>query len=194
MKPKIILTALVTLITAAPSYADIYLSPWIGYTGGGAVVDQNDVEYDLKGSESYALTLEATLDKGRIGFFYGQQDSKIEKLNEKSTIRYLHLQSSVYYPVEDKFQAYVGVGLGGSHVDVNWADNKYGFSASIFGGLEYQINDAVALNSQLRWLGTVVDNETTGVCNLPSSESCVIRFKTDWMNQFSANVGLVVRF
>ncbi|MEZ9232004.1 outer membrane beta-barrel protein [Vibrio amylolyticus] len=194
MKPKIILTALVTLITAAPSYADIYLSPWIGYTGGGAVVDQNDVEYDLKGSESYALTLEATLDKGRIGFFYGQQNSKIEKLNEKSTIRYLHLQSSVYYPVEDKFQAYVGVGLGGSHVDVNWADNKYGFSASIFGGLEYQINDAVALNSQLRWLGTVVDNETTGVCNLPSSESCVIRFKTDWMNQFSANVGLVVRF
>ncbi|OIQ24752.1 outer membrane beta-barrel protein [uncultured Vibrio sp.] len=194
MKRPIALTALLTFIASAPSYADIYLSPWVGYTGGGSVIDQDDVEYDLKGSESYALTLEATLDKGRIGFFYGQQNSEIEKLNEKSAIRYLHFQSSIYYPVQDKIQTYVGVGLGVSHVDVNWADSKYGFSASMFGGLEYQISDTIALNSQLRWLGTVVDNETTGVCNLPSSESCVIRFKTDWMNQFSANIGLVMRF
>ncbi|MCK6262085.1 porin family protein [Vibrio sp. ZSDE26] len=176
------------------SYADFYLTPWVGYTGGGAVIDQDDVEYDLKNSESFAFTFESTLDKGRIGLFYSNQNSQIETLNEKSTIQYLHFQSSIYYPVRDKVKTYVGVGLGASYVDVDWASDKYGFSASMFGGIEYDINDTISLNSQLRWLGTVVDNETTGICNLPTDESCVIRFKTDWMNQFSANIGLVVRF
>ncbi|MGF1694872.1 porin family protein [Vibrio lamellibrachiae] len=194
MNHKIITTGLCTLFASTFVHADFYLTPWVGYTGGGSVVDQDEVEYDLKGSESYALTLETTLDKGRIGLFYGQQNSSIEKLNEKSAIKYLHFQSSIYYPVQDKFKTYVGVGLGASYVDVDWADDKYGFSASMFGGFEYEISDTISLNSQLRWLGTVVDNETTGICNLPTSESCTIHFKTDWMNQFSANIGLVVRF
>ncbi|MBF4232358.1 porin family protein, partial [Vibrio anguillarum] len=37
-------------------------------------------------------------------------------------------------------------------------------------------------------------NETSATCTLPSSETCVIRFKSDWINQFSANIGLTVRF
>ncbi|WP_026029488.1 outer membrane beta-barrel protein [Vibrio genomosp. F10] len=182
------------LLMSSVAEADFYLTPWVGYTGGGAVVDQNDIEYDIKESESYAITLESTLEQGRIGVFYSQQNSRIETLNESSTIQYLHFQSSIYYPVQDRFKTYVGVGLGMSYVDVDWASDKYGFSASMFGGFEYEINDTFSLNSQLRWLGTVVDNETSGICNLPTEESCTIRFKTDWMNQFSANVGLVVRF
>lgn len=176
--------------------ADTYLSPWLGYTFGGSVEDQNQNELDLKASESYALSLETDVDKGRMGLFYANQRSEVEDVNLNSSIHYLHIQSSIYYPVQDKWQSYLGVGLGASYVDADWVKDEWGFSASIFGGFEYQFSDSLALNTQLRWLGTVVDNETSGACNLPAGgdNSCVVKFKTDWMNQFSANLGLTWSF
>lgn len=176
--------------------ADTYLSPWLGYTFGGSVEDQNQNELDLKASESYALSLETDVDKGRMGLFYANQHSEVEDVNLNSSIHYLHIQSSIYYPVQDKWQSYLGVGLGASYVDADWVKDEWGFSASIFGGFEYQFSDSLALNTQLRWLGTVVDNETSGACNLPAGgdSSCVVKFKTDWMNQFSANLGLTWSF
>lgn len=176
--------------------ADTYLSPWLGYTFGGSVEDQNQNELDLKASESYALSLETDVDKGRMGLFYANQRSEVEDINLNSSIHYLHIQSSIYYPVQDKWQSYLGVGLGASYVDADWVKDEWGFSASIFGGFEYQFSDSLALNTQLRWLGTVVDNETSGACNLPAGgdSSCVVKFKTDWMNQFSANLGLTWSF
>ncbi|MDC5840770.1 porin family protein [Vibrio europaeus] len=176
--------------------AEVYLTPWVGYTTGGSVENQNQQELDLKGSESFALSVETDFDTGRLGLFYSTQSTDVESTNANSTIHYLHFQSSVYYPIEDKFSSYLGIGLGGSYIDADWVNKELGFSASIFGGFEYKFSDTVALNTQLRWLGTVVDNDTSGVCNLPTTGegSCVIKFKTDWMNQFSANLGLTVRF
>ncbi|MDC5807234.1 porin family protein [Vibrio europaeus] len=176
--------------------AEVYLTPWVGYTAGGSVENQNQQELDLKGSESFALSVETDFDTGRLGLFYSTQSTDVESTNANSTIHYLHFQSSVYYPIEDKFSSYLGIGLGGSYIDADWVNKELGFSASIFGGFEYKFSDTVALNTQLRWLGTVVDNDTSGVCNLPTTGegSCVIKFKTDWMNQFSANLGLTVRF
>ena len=176
--------------------AEVYLTPWVGYTAGGSVENQNQQELDLKGSESFALSVETDFDTGRLGLFYSTQSTDVENINASSAIHYLHFQSSVYYPIQDKFSSYLGIGLGGSYIDADWVDKELGFSASIFGGFEYKFYDTVALNTQLRWLGTVVDNDTSGVCNLPTTGegSCVIKFKTDWMNQFSANLGLTVRF
>jgi opacity protein-like surface antigen len=176
--------------------AEVYLTPWVGYTAGGSVENQNQQELDLKGSESFALSVETDFDTGRLGLFYSTQSTDVENTNASSTTHYLHFQSSVYYPIEDKFSSYLGIGLGGSYIDADWVDKELGFSASILGGFEYKFSDTVALNTQLRWLGTVVDNDTSGVCNLPTTGegSCVIKFKTDWMNQFSANLGLTVRF
>ncbi|MDC5821260.1 porin family protein [Vibrio europaeus] len=181
---------------SATAVAEVYLTPWVGYTAGGSVENQNQQELDLKGSESFALSVETDFDTGRLGLFYSTQSTDVESANANSTIHYLHFQSSVYYPIGDKFSTYLGIGLGGSYIDADWVNKELGFSASIFGGFEYKFSDTVALNTQLRWLGTVVDNDTSGVCNLPTTGegSCVIKFKTDWMNQFSANLGLTVRF
>jgi len=176
--------------------AEVYLSPWVGYTVGGSVEDQDQRELDLKGSEGFALSIETDFDTGRLGLFYATQNTDVESVNASTAIHYLHFQSSVYYPIEDKFSSYLGIGLGGSYIDADWVNKELGFSASIFGGFEYSLSDTVALNTQLRWLGTVVDNDTSGVCNLPTTgdSSCIIKFKTDWMNQFSANLGLTIRF
>jgi opacity protein-like surface antigen len=175
--------------------AKVYIAPWVGYTTGGSVEIQDGTQFDLEASANLALTIETDLDGGRVGLFYANQSSNVETLNASSTIHYLHFQSSVYYSLQEDFSTYLGLGLGGSYVDADWVKDELGFSTSLFAGFEYQLSDAVALNSQIRWLGTAVDNETSGACNLPSNNnSCTVRFKTDWMDQFAANVGLVWSF
>ncbi|MFY2508189.1 outer membrane protein [Vibrio pectenicida] len=184
------------LSVSTPISAGIHLTPWVGYTGGGKVVAQNEKIYDLQGSESYAITGEIDLDKGRVGFFYSNQNTNVDSINLDSTMHYLQFQSSVYYPTEDNISLYLGIGLGASYVDADWVNDELGFSASILGGFEYRLHDNFALNTQFRWLGTVVDNDSSGICNLSNSESenCIIKFKTDWMNQFSASLGLTWSF
>lgn len=196
MRTKQLNLALVLATVSIAGHAEVYVSPWIGFTLGGNVEDQNQNELDLQGSEGLALSIETDFDTGRIGLFYANQNTQVETINSKASIHYLHFQSSIYYPVEDKLSTYLGIGIGGSYIDADWVSNEVGFSASIFGGFEYELTPSIAINSQLRWLGTVVDNDTSGVCNLPTNgnSSCVLKFKTDWMNQFSANLGLTIQF
>lgn len=187
---------LLLLVAGSSAAAEIHVTPWVGYTLGGSVENQDGDDFDLEGSSNLGVSVETDLEKGRIGMFYTRQATQVDEANLDSEMHYLHFQSSIYYPLNNQFSSYLGLGLGGSYVDADWVDDKLGFSASIFGGFEYQISDSLALNGQARWLGTVVDNDTTGVCNLPSSgsDSCVIQFKTSWMNQFSTNVGITWRF
>lgn len=197
MKKITLLSLTITMSAFHPAAeAELYLTPWFGYSVGGSVEDQDQNEFDLKGSQTFAVSLESQFDTGRVGLFYAGQSNDVEQLNSSAKMHYLHFQSSVYYPVQDKFSSYLGIGVGGSYIDANWVGKELGFSASIFGGFEYQINETIAVNSQLRWLGTVVDSDTSGACNLPSNgqDSCIVKFKTDWMNQFSANIGLTMRF
>ena len=106
-------TTLLLVGISSVAQANVHVSPWVGYTFGGSVEDQNQNELDLKGSESFALSVEADIDKGRMGLFYATQNSEVEDVNLSSSIHYLHLQSSVYYPVQDKWSSYLGIGLGG---------------------------------------------------------------------------------
>ncbi|MEZ9717656.1 porin family protein [Vibrio cyclitrophicus] len=197
MNNNVNMMALIAFFSVSGVYAspESIITPMVGYTGGGSVEDQDGKTFDMEGSENFTFAIETPLEKGRIGFFYSNQSSELESLDLSSSIQYLHFQSSIYYPASPMLSGYLGLGLGASYVDVDWAKDKYGFSTSIFGGLEYKFSDRLALNTQVRWLGTVVDNDTSGVCNIPSTgQECIIRFDTDWMNQFQANVGLSFTF
>lgn len=197
MNNKVNMMALIAFFSVSGVYAspEIIITPMVGYTGGGSVEDQDGKTFDMESSENFTFAIETPLEKGRIGFFYSNQSSELESLDLSSSIQYLHFQSSIYSPASPMLSGYLGLGLGASYVDVDWAKDKYGFSTSIFGGLEYKFSDRLALNTQVRWLGTVVDNDTSGVCNIPSTgQDCIIRFDTDWMNQFQANVGLSFTF
>ncbi|MFH0258751.1 hypothetical protein ACGRL8_17345 [Vibrio rumoiensis] len=82
-----------------------------------------------------------------------------------------------------------------SQFGVEFGDNKYGFAASIYAGLEYNITENLALTGQVRWLGTVVDNDSQSACYAnQSSSNCYIQFESDWMNQFQSNLGVAFRF
>lgn len=183
------------LFFASLAHAEWIISPSVGYTLGGKVLDQGGNKYSLEGSESYALAIETPYEKGRIGVFYSGQPTEVRnRHNQDANIHYLHFQSSLFYPISDKLSSYIGLGIGGAYTDVAWANKKYGASATGFGGIEYKINSHMAINTQLRWLGTMVDNDSSAVCTLPSSENCVVKFKSDWLNQASAHVGMTIRF
>ncbi|WP_017026093.1 outer membrane beta-barrel protein [Vibrio rumoiensis] len=185
------------LLLAVPplANAEVMITPMLGYTVGGSVKDNNGNKYDMQASESYAIAIETPVEKGRIGLFYSQQNTQLETLGFGSPIKYLHIQSSLDLPINERFITYVGIGLGGSYVDVSWAENKYGFSASGFAGLEYKITNHISINGQLRWLGTVVDSNSSTQCYYTQdTQNCRIQFDSDWMNQFQSNIGMTFRF
>lgn len=196
MRHIYVFTINVLLLLFSPiSAAEWMVTPFIGYTLGGDVIAQTGNKYNLDSSGNYAVAIEVPYDKGRIGLFYSAQPTQVETLiSQDANIHYLHFQSSIYYPTSDKFSSFIGLGIGGAYTDVEWADKKYGFSATAFGGVEYKIASNIAVNAQLRWLGTMVDNDSSAICTLPSSESCIIKFKSDWLNQGSAHIGVTIRF
>lgn len=176
--------------------ASIHVTPLLGFTGGGTVENNNEDTFDIEPSASFTISAEADFQTGRLGLFYSHQSSKVESENLDSTIQYLMFQSSIYYPLANQSYGYLGLGIGGSYINADWSKNHTGFAASIFGGFEYPITDRISFTTQARWLGTVVDNDTTTRCNLPATDSneCRIQFNTDWMNQFAMNAGVVITF
>ncbi|MBA5761838.1 porin family protein [Vibrio sp. 404] len=193
---KWLLVALVLSGTVTQSHAEVYLTPWLNFTGGGELESSDGSNFDIEPSASYSLSAETDFQTGRIGMFYAHQSSDVSEVQLKSSIQYLMFQSSIYYALPNDAYSYIGVGVGGSYIDANWVDNSTGFAASIFGGFEYPITNSIRLTTQARWLGTVVDNDTAAACNLPSSSTngCIVQFKTDWMNQFTVGIGVVMRY
>ncbi|MCL9774319.1 outer membrane protein [Vibrio methylphosphonaticus] len=191
-----LIATFVVLITASPlCSSNIIVTPFIGYSIGGTAADGENKTYDISPSSNLALAVEFPILNGRIGAFYSQQNSSLDTLNLDSQIQYLQLQSSAEYQVANKTVAYIGAGLGASHISADWTKSQTGFAASIFGGIEYQLVPHLFLNGQARWQGTVVSNESISVCNLPTNDqSCFIGFNTQWMNQFQTNIGVSIKF
>ena len=193
---KWLLVTLVLSGTVTQSHAEVYLTPWLNFTGGGELENSDGSKFDIEPSASFSLSAETDFQTGRIGVFYSHQSSDVSEVQLKSSIQYLMFQSSIYYALPNNAYSYIGIGIGGSYIDANWVDNNTGFAASIFGGFEYPINQSISFTTQARWLGTVVDNDTAAACNLPSSSTngCIVQFKTDWMNQFTVGIGVVMRY
>ncbi|MGR5221160.1 outer membrane protein [Vibrio parahaemolyticus] len=187
------------LTTAAlasyPVFGNVIVTPFLGYSMGGAAQNGEGQTYDISPSANAAIAIEFPFRNGRMGAFYSRQDSSLDTLNLDTTIQYLQFQSSAEYQIAEMTSAYIGAGLGASHTSGQWTQSHTGFAASIFGGMEYHITQYLALNGQIRWQGTVVSNDTISICNFPTDDqTCVIGFKTKWMNQFQTNLGLSVRF
>lgn len=177
------------------SNASVIITPFIGYSMGGAAETADGSSYDISPSANLALAVEFPFRNGRMGAFYSRQDSSLDTLNLDTTIQYLQFQSSAEYQMSESTQGYIGAGLGASHTSGQWTKSHTGFAASIYGGVEYHLTKNLAINGQLRWQGTVVSSDSVSICNLPTDDqSCFIAFKTNWMNQVQTNLGLSVKF
>lgn len=193
---KKLLTPLIAMCSfSAVSQAQVYITPMLGYSFGGEVENSKGTHFDIEEEINYNIAIEADIQKGRLGLLYSQQNSNIENLNIDTTLRYLHFQSAIYYPLNDKINTYLGLSLGGTHIDVQGADNEFKFSGGLFGGMEYTFAHNVALQAQLRYIGTLVDSDSITFCESNSSSpNCQFLFKGEWMSQFQANIGLTFSF
>ncbi|MDG3087636.1 porin family protein [Vibrio hannami] len=180
------------------AYARLFLSPAIGYTAGGKIENESSEYFNIESSENYNLSLTTNLDKGRIGLFYSRQDTNVTNQPLSLTMQHLHFQSAIYYQSSsEKILPYLGLSLGSTYLDTNWAKSDYEFSASVFGGLEYKFNETIALQAQLRWLGILTDSKTYSVCTSSASvetSKCLIKFESDWLGQVQSNIGMVIKF
>ena len=70
------LVGIMMMSTAINAQANIIVTPYIGYTGGGQVEDESGNTYDLDPAVNYALSVETPLEKGRIGLFYSNQSKR----------------------------------------------------------------------------------------------------------------------
>lgn len=89
----------ILLSCSMAAQAMVIVTPYVGFTGGGKVEDENDRTYDLDPSINYALSVETPFEMGRIGFFYSNQSSEMQDINNSADIHYLQFQSSIYYPL-----------------------------------------------------------------------------------------------
>ncbi len=175
----------------------VYITPMVGISNGLEVKDEQGVEYQTHSDINYNFSVEVPLQQGRIGLIYSEHNSDRESPQLDNRLRYLQLQSSIYYPVADQWNTYVGIGLGGTQLSSSWYETDYLFSASVFGGVEYQVADNVALQAQLRWFGSLLSSDTASQCGFPvegGSGGCRFYFSGDWLSQVQGNLGLTLRF
>ncbi|WP_261815623.1 porin family protein [Vibrio gallicus] len=195
MNNKILSLAICLTAFSTSTLADVYITPMVGYGMGGSFEDANEDSFDIDHAMNLNLAIETKVDQGRLGLLYSQQDSEISDLKLDTTMRYLHFQSAVYYPFHDKWNSYLGLSLGGTQIDIQGADTDYKFSAGFYGGVEYRFTRNFAFQTQLRYLGTLVDGNSVTYCKSDSTQqSCKFAYKGDWLSQFQANVGLTFNF
>ncbi len=86
---------------ALSAQANVIVTPFIGFTGGGQVEDENKNTYDIDPALSYALSIETPFEMGKIGLFYSAQPTELKELSNSADIHYLQFQSSIYYPLAE---------------------------------------------------------------------------------------------
>lgn len=188
---------LFTLLAFTPlsAFSQVYITPSIGYASGGEVETVNDDILDLKADTAYSLSIETDYDLGRIGLFYSNQTNDVDGVNLKSKLQYLHFQSALDYQLTHNLSSFLGLSIGTTYSDVDWVDDSLHFSAGAFAGLQYHFTDHFALQFEGRWLGTSMNSSVDSTCASNSTNStCVIKYESDWVNQFQANVGFRFNF
>ncbi|ORT50326.1 hypothetical protein ST37_10640 [Vibrio sp. qd031] len=196
MRFRIFSSALLSALSATAVANSVYITPMIGLSNGVKFESDEGETYTTKSDLNYNLAVDVPFQQGRIGFVYSENKSELDSPQLDNTIRYLHFQSALYYPVAEKVSTYVGLGLGATQLSASWYEADYLFSASAFGGVEYNVSKNIALQAQVRWFGSLLSKDTASVCNYPNEEGggCKLYFNGDWLSQVQGNLGVTFSF
>ncbi|WP_283104604.1 outer membrane beta-barrel protein [Shewanella olleyana] len=207
MRKTVIASFVATVCSAAmtfPVKAEIYVSPFGGYSFGSSEFDISDPNTNESGklkiteAEHYGVMIGTTTkDPGNIYFLYSTQATDIrngaftdEVFNELD-VDYFHLGGSLYFP-KGKFKPYVTVSAGATHMrpSGNYSSETR-FSMGFGGGAAFEITPQVALFADVRGYATFVNSDNTFFCG---PDECIWNISADVMWQGQANVGLEFKF
>ncbi|WP_394493980.1 outer membrane beta-barrel protein [Shewanella sp. ENK2] len=204
MKLRSFICALSLSAVALPASAEIYVSPFGGYSFGTSEFDISEVSTDETGklkiseSEHYGVMIGTTTkDPGNIYFLYSTQATDVrsgafsDEIFNELDVDYFHLGGSLYFP-NGKFKPYVTATVGATHLrpSGNYSSETR-FSMGFGGGAAFEITPQVALFADVRGYATFINSDNTFLCG---PNECLWHISGDVMWQGQANVGLEVRF
>jgi len=175
-----------------------------GYLGGRYSEDLKDSETgqkaDIGNNFSQALALSWYYDRNREGellYSNSKQDlsmhGDVKNVQTDVYISYLHFGGRVNFVNDSPLSTSLGLGIGATFFipDSNQYDNDVSLSGNITGGIKYKLNQQWALKADLRFYGTVLNNNSSLFC---SNNSCLIELNGEVYVQTELMAGIEYKF
>ena len=158
---------------------------------------QEAKEIDVADDTHIALSLERAIPNARYGLYYAKFESTLEQQpNAQLTMQYFAFQSAVEYPLYQDLSGYFGAHLGINKVKPSWTASDDYFAVGLYTGIEYQLTHAARFQLEIRWMNTLVNNNSSISCNASNKndDQCLWHFDGDVLTQFQASAGFSYRF
>lgn len=201
--PASVLAAALLMVPVAQ--AEMYLTPFVGYSFAASDLDASKTGLDTPGSVSadesshYGIIFGTTTNHpGNMYVLYSSQRTDLLAggafSNERVTsldIDYAHVGGSLYFPKGD-LMPYVTASMGLTQMRPgdNYSDETR-FSMGFGAGLEYRLAANVALVGDVRAYATFIDSKNDLFCD---ANNCLWQVEADVMWQGQANFGVSIRF
>jgi hypothetical protein len=111
------------------------------------------------------------------------------------TVGTIHFGGELELPVNDRVIPFIGVSLGATHYSAEFPNStSWYFSGAFTGGLKLKLTKHIGLRSQMRLLGTVINNDSTVFCVSSGGLTCAIAADLDGVVQGDFLAGVYVTF
>ena len=191
------LMAIALIISPTLAHADVAVTLYGGKTFNQSLETTEAQEVNLDDSGHYAFSVDRTITGARYGLYYSHTKSDIDAEPGRSVdIGHLLFQSAVEYPVANKTSGYLGAQIGAAQIDPNWLSSDTYFASGLFTGVEYHFNEQMRLGMELRWLATIIDNNSQLDCTIGNdpNDQCLWHFDGDVLHQFNTSLAFSMRF
>lgn len=195
MRAKLSL-ATILLALSFSSTADIAITGYFGQSLNQELETQKGTKIDIKDDANLGFSLDKHDGISKYGIYYSQMSSYQRNAPAyELDLNYLLFQSAVVLPVNKHLSSYLGAQLGVNHISANFSDSDTFFATGLYGGLEYKITENIIALGEVRWLATILKNDSTTVCQIdPNGTQCDWYFDGEVLNQFQFNLGVMYRF
>ena len=199
---------LISQPVAAQKSANDYklqLTPFVGYRFGGTFKDKDtDEEYDLNDNSSVGLIINFP-SRGNTEWeiYYSEQSTEVKtgSLFQGATlldmdVQYLQLGGTYLFDRSKQAQPYFVATAGIARMDPSGADTSADtfFSFAVGGGWKYFPDSRIGIRLDGRFIGTLIDSNSSIFCQSGQGGSCVINTSGSILYQFEMQAGVIFRF
>lgn len=192
-----ILALVVSSNVSAADYGDFGVSIYGGKTYSSDIKTSRHQKYELEDDSHFGLSIDKYVPEGRYGFYYGKTETQLTAypLN-KVEMEYLLFQSAVVRPLTDNIDVYLGAQLGATFINPNFIDSDTFFATGLYTGLEYNIGAGFHLGAEVRWIVSLLNNDSEVTCDIdPATQNtCSWHFDDEQLRQVQASAMLSYRF
>ena len=178
----------------------IELAPWVGFVTGGTLTDEftnQELELDDSAAAGIQLNIRAGHDT-TWELHYARQETQTTNPDlpqvDVSVDRFQF--GGTYEFNAEPTRPYAAATIGFSRFDPEdpmFEDDTY-FSFSLGGGVEFFADRPVGLLVDVRWVGSLIDDDTDLFCVSDGGLTCLYKTESGLVSQFRLFAGLNVRF